>query len=222
MPSCCVTGCTNRDTKKHRFYAIPRGNRPFQTYRRGLWLKAIKRTDWTEDIIRNARVCGDHFISGEMSLDHWNPDFVPSIFLKAEMKRYLPVRHEKVSERFVFASPGQPSAPATEDEQHKDITSGDEKDIRVIKMEYDHLPVSCTPLREEEDHHSQLEEPRQQLREENKRVKEGVGLTYSGVSFSNVKFSVAQLVFFTGVTSVVFDWLSSKLTGTTHFVSIFR
>ncbi|KAI4822206.1 hypothetical protein KUCAC02_007765, partial [Chaenocephalus aceratus] len=32
--------------------------------RRRLWLQAIKRVDWNEDIIKNARVCSAHFISG--------------------------------------------------------------------------------------------------------------------------------------------------------------
>ncbi len=31
--------------------------------RRQLWLNAIKRADWTETIVKNARVCSAHFLS---------------------------------------------------------------------------------------------------------------------------------------------------------------
>ena len=67
MPSCCVVGCQNRSTKIKglNFYRIPSGKRPFNANRRRLWLQAIKRVDWTEDIIKNARICGAHFISGK-------------------------------------------------------------------------------------------------------------------------------------------------------------
>ncbi|XP_042566525.1 zinc finger MYM-type protein 4 isoform X3 [Clupea harengus] len=80
--SCCVVGCQNRSTKIKglHFYRIPSGKRPFNANRRRLWLQAIKRVDWTEDIIKNARICGAHFISGEASLNYESPDFVPSVF----------------------------------------------------------------------------------------------------------------------------------------------
>ncbi|KAK1897606.1 Reticulocyte-binding protein 2 like a [Dissostichus eleginoides] len=75
MSGCCVYGCTNRySTGGLKFYRIPRGPRPFQSNRRRLWLQAIKRVDWNEDIIKNARVCSAHFISGEASLDSSSPD----------------------------------------------------------------------------------------------------------------------------------------------------
>ncbi|XP_041930421.1 uncharacterized protein LOC121694347 isoform X10 [Alosa sapidissima] len=81
MSGCCVNGCTNRySTGGLKFYRIPTGSRPFQSNRRRLWLQAIKREDWNENIIKNARVCSAHFISGEMSLDFSSPDFVPSVF----------------------------------------------------------------------------------------------------------------------------------------------
>ncbi|CAL9699700.1 unnamed protein product [Knipowitschia caucasica] len=97
MSGCCVYGCSNRNTQPGlKFYRIPRGSRPFQSNRRRLWLQAIKREDWTEDTIKNARICGAHFISGEVSLDWQSPDFVPSVFVytkqrqrpEAKMERY--------------------------------------------------------------------------------------------------------------------------------------
>lgn len=63
------------------------------------------------------------------------------------------------------------------------------------------------------DHLNLLEES-QHLRDENQRLKEE--LKKSRFSYSNVKFSVAQLLFFTGVTSVVFDWLCTKMTNSVN------
>ncbi|KAI4828432.1 hypothetical protein KUCAC02_022528, partial [Chaenocephalus aceratus] len=54
---------------------------PPMSNRRRLWLQAIQRVDWNEDIIKDSRVCSAHFISGEASLDSSSPDFVPSVFM---------------------------------------------------------------------------------------------------------------------------------------------
>ena len=67
MSGCCVYGCTNcYSTGGLKFYRTPTGLRPFQSNWRRLWLQAIKRVDWIEDIIKNARVCSAHFISGKV------------------------------------------------------------------------------------------------------------------------------------------------------------
>ncbi|TKS76707.1 Zinc finger protein 271 [Collichthys lucidus] len=83
MPSCCITSCRNRHytSRKLKFYRIPCDYRPFQANRRRLWLRAIQRANGSAEPLReNARICGAHFISGEASLHHDNPDFVPSVF----------------------------------------------------------------------------------------------------------------------------------------------
>ncbi|XP_074541672.1 transcription factor E2F6-like isoform X3 [Halichoeres trimaculatus] len=81
--SCCAVGCTNRfdkNNKTRKFYRIPSNRTPFKANRRRLWLQAIRRSDWDERIIKNAKICSDHFISGEASEEYDSPDFVPSIF----------------------------------------------------------------------------------------------------------------------------------------------
>ncbi|XP_029994515.1 v-myb avian myeloblastosis viral oncogene homolog-like 2a isoform X2 [Sphaeramia orbicularis] len=80
--SCCAVGCQNRNAKKNNlhFYRIPSLRTPFQANRRRLWLQAINRTDWTDEIIRNSRLCSAHFISGEACMDPASPDFVPTLF----------------------------------------------------------------------------------------------------------------------------------------------
>ncbi|KAF7209314.1 protein SON [Nothobranchius furzeri] len=83
MTSCCVVGCRNRysPSSSIKFYRIPCGSRPLQVNRRRLWIKAIKQANGKDyDFSGHARICGAHFISGELSLDNESPDFVPSVF----------------------------------------------------------------------------------------------------------------------------------------------
>ena len=67
MPSaCCAVGCANRKSKcpNLEFYRIPPKR---NMERRKKWLSAIKRTDWPENLINNARLCSEHFISGKLT-----------------------------------------------------------------------------------------------------------------------------------------------------------
>ncbi|KAM4549886.1 uncharacterized protein V3H82_019089 isoform 1-T1 [Fundulus diaphanus] len=123
MSGCCVNGCTNRYSRDgFKFYRIPRGNRPFQSNRRRLWLQAINREDWTEDVIKNARICGAHFISGEASLDWQSPDFVPSVFVNtknsqsrgAHVERY---NRKKRRDDNIDEPPDQPNSCETPEQQ---------------------------------------------------------------------------------------------------------
>ncbi|XP_078144521.1 uncharacterized protein LOC139911310 isoform X2 [Centroberyx gerrardi] len=100
MSACCVTGCKNRysNTSKVNFYGIPSGSQPFQSYRRRLWLQAIKPVKCTEEALENVRICGAHFISGEASTDFKSADYVPSVFAcstqsqipRAKLQRFYP------------------------------------------------------------------------------------------------------------------------------------
>ncbi|KAL7398764.1 hypothetical protein ABVT39_014837 [Epinephelus coioides] len=89
MSACCVSGCKSRNSStSKRFYRIPAGSRPFQANRRRLWLQAIEKVNGsTEGLNGNARICGAHFKSGEASMDHDSPDFVPSVFTYADKKK---------------------------------------------------------------------------------------------------------------------------------------
>jgi hypothetical protein len=66
MPSCCAVECTNRQEKGNglKFYRIPKGKSAFKQYRRRLWIQAIRRENWSKELIDKARVCSVHFISG--------------------------------------------------------------------------------------------------------------------------------------------------------------
>ncbi|KAK7944468.1 hypothetical protein WMY93_000196 [Mugilogobius chulae] len=66
---------------------IPSTRTPFKANRRRLWLQAIRRTDWNEQIIKHATICSDHFISGVASEDYESPDFVPSISLPQTIRK---------------------------------------------------------------------------------------------------------------------------------------
>ena len=68
MPdSCCAYGCTNRKEENGdlAFYAIPRGNKEEQQELREKWVEPCKKENWSEQQINNARICGDHFITGK-------------------------------------------------------------------------------------------------------------------------------------------------------------
>ncbi|XP_022043334.2 uncharacterized protein LOC110946062 [Acanthochromis polyacanthus] len=87
MSTCCVSGCKYRYTpgSSIKLYRIPSGSRPYHANRRRLWLEAIQRANGsTEPIKDTARVCSAHFISGEVSMDYDQPDFVPSVFTCTE------------------------------------------------------------------------------------------------------------------------------------------
>ncbi|XP_042264490.1 zinc finger protein 271-like isoform X1 [Thunnus maccoyii] len=106
MSACCVSGCKNRhsSSSKLKFYRIPSGSRPFQANRRRLWLKVIKQANGsTEELNGNARICGAHFISGEASMDHDSPDFVPSVFTCTKPKQ-SPSPKKKARRRDMFYS----------------------------------------------------------------------------------------------------------------------
>lgn len=83
MAACCVSGCKNRYNVNSsvKFYRIPTGSRPYQANRRRLWLQAIQQANGdSEELKDHARICGAHFISGELSMDLNMPDYVPSVF----------------------------------------------------------------------------------------------------------------------------------------------
>ncbi|KAK1883948.1 52 kDa repressor of the inhibitor of the protein kinase [Dissostichus eleginoides] len=219
MSGCCVYGCTNRySTGGLKFYRIPRGPRPFQSNRRRLWLQAIKRLDWNEDIIKNARVCSAHFISGEASLDSSSPDFVPSVFMytkqsqnpNAKMDRYHRKRRRAdtaANQRVTSETPEQECSMDPEQERSMDHCPAEE-DIPVPKREYNDLNLRYSQLQEEYVH---LRQEFDTLRAENVKLKEE--LQKSTFSYTTVKCNIGQLNFLTGLTSVVFAWLITKMMG---------
>ncbi|XP_066579221.1 uncharacterized protein LOC136768760 isoform X2 [Amia ocellicauda] len=81
--ACCVVGCRNRKGREKdvQYHRIPSTRTPFSVRRRALWLQAMKRADCPGNLIKNARLCSAHFISGKVSMDENSPDFVPSVFL---------------------------------------------------------------------------------------------------------------------------------------------
>ena len=69
MPdSCCVPQCTERRKpgSELSFFTIP--SRERHSERRKLWINAIKRDQWSETSINNARICGKHFETGEKGI----------------------------------------------------------------------------------------------------------------------------------------------------------
>uniref|UniRef100_A0A8C4F5V6 Uncharacterized protein n=1 Tax=Dicentrarchus labrax TaxID=13489 RepID=A0A8C4F5V6_DICLA len=56
--SCCAVGCKNRYSTANglHFYRIPSTNTPIEAERRRLWLQAIRRSDWTDEIISHETI----------------------------------------------------------------------------------------------------------------------------------------------------------------------
>ncbi|XP_051955002.1 uncharacterized protein LOC127624285 [Xyrauchen texanus] len=221
MSGCCVYGCTNRySTKGLKFYRIPTGSRSFQKNRRRLWLQAIKRVDWSEDIIKNARVCSAHFISGEASLDCSSPDFVPSVFVytkpsqnpEAKLERYH--RKRRRDDRPITAANLCVSSKTLKQECSMDHCPA-EDNIPVTKREYDDLNQRHCQLQEDYVHLCQKFEA---LQAENVKLKEE--LQKSTFSYTTVKCNIGQLFFLTGLTSVLFEWLDKQITKESGFLEL--
>ena len=65
MPDfCCAAGCSNRriSGSSLNVYRIPSGDLEKEKERRLKWLNAIRKEKWSEEEIRNSRLCSAHFI----------------------------------------------------------------------------------------------------------------------------------------------------------------
>ena len=77
---CCVSGCSNRQGReKCKFFKVVRNDNPSQTED---WIRKIGRINEDGSQWRPkpySLICGEHFISGNMSSEPNNPDYVPSL-----------------------------------------------------------------------------------------------------------------------------------------------
>ncbi|XP_074503206.1 uncharacterized protein LOC141774440 [Sebastes fasciatus] len=201
MSSCCVFGCPNRRSldSSFKFYRIPAVRK-----RRERWLNAIQRTDWTEAIINNARVCNAHFISGEASMNEDSPDYAPSVFPCGENMERLERKRKRKKQTVEQEDPchGLPvdDDPMTAEEPVE------EAEIVVPLVDYHSLSQKYDQLSGE---YGNLRKDFYKLKEENARLKEE--LRKSNFSFSTVKNNAAHFLFLTGLTSVIFTWLVTKI-----------
>ena len=76
---CCVYGCSNRQGRENcKFFKVIRNDNPSQTED---WIRKIGRKNEDGSQWRPkpyTLICGEHFISGNMSTEPNNPDYVPS------------------------------------------------------------------------------------------------------------------------------------------------
>ncbi|CAJ1083769.1 uncharacterized protein LOC115385308 isoform X2 [Xyrichtys novacula] len=142
---------------------------------------------------------------GQMSLNNQNPVFVPS------------VKQEEKEAEITSVIPSNQNASASSSAPSKEVTSMDhspaKEDNPCTKKEYDDLNKRYARL--ENDHINLLEEC-QRLRDEHKRLKEE---RTKRSTFSYSSINTVQLLFFTGITSVLFDWLCTKINGSVKTIS---
>ncbi|XP_058497496.1 uncharacterized protein LOC131467541 isoform X2 [Solea solea] len=210
MPTCSVVGCGSRTSTGVKFFRIPTGSHPFLKNRRRLWLQALKREDWGDaTAVKEARVCSAHFISGEASDDSSSPDFVPSLFAytkqnekhDTKMERY----HRKRKRTEMYIPVVQPDSSIEEIKQNP-VQADEDLPPTVSRSEYDDLRLTHRQLQED---YNNLQQECVKLRSENDSLKHK--LNQSKLTYSNVKSSFRQLVYFTGLTSIIFEWLLKKL-----------
>lgn len=89
-----------------------------------------------------------------------------------------------------------------------------EEDIPVPRREYDDLALRHSQL---QDEYVNLWPEFDTLRAENEKLKEE--LQKSNFSYATVQCNIRQLVFFTGLTSVILEWLFTKTTGSVERIS---
>ena len=92
MVLCVITGCSKRSDRRDKesdvsFFRIPvirtgRSDRELElsTKRRDGFLAAISRGNLTDSMLKNARICSRHFISGKPAplFDELNLDWLPT------------------------------------------------------------------------------------------------------------------------------------------------
>ncbi|KAG1943752.1 hypothetical protein F2P79_014867 [Pimephales promelas] len=215
--SCCAVGCQNRKSvnKDLKFYRIPSTHTPFNANRRRLWLQAIRRIDWNDNLIKNARLCSSHFISGEVSMDSSSPDFVPSVFSystqcqinkgDAKLERFKrkrtreetthrPPDHVHLSTEVTDEVASESSAAClSSDDCRMEPGSGPFTEATVpkvlhdeLKLKYSQLSAECVNLRSEIN----------KLKSEKEELKETLRKTQ--FSFSSIKSKAVHVLFFTG------------------------
>ena len=87
MPdSCCAVRCTNMRgncNEKVKFYRFPTMKTEQTTETRKKWITAMKRENWpkSEKQVDNARLCSEHFVTGDKSDDPLHIDYIPHYLL---------------------------------------------------------------------------------------------------------------------------------------------
>ncbi|KAK0154650.1 hypothetical protein N1851_003038 [Merluccius polli] len=192
--SCCAVGCTNpfnKFDKNRKFYRIPSTRTPF---------KANRRSDWNEQIIKNATICSDHFISGEASDDFDSPDFVPSIFpYSTQSVKDGDTKLERERDETPRRCPdnGHQSTSTSLSPNDCEI----EPEAMVPKAVHDDLKQKYSQLHTECDN---LRVDINKLKAENEQLRATVRSTQ--FSFASIQCKAAQVLFFTGLTSALFNW----------------
>ncbi|XP_040357455.1 angiomotin-like [Ixodes scapularis] len=101
MPTSCVAfGCRSwhRPGDKKSYFRFP--SKKLFPHRRAAWIRAVKRVlpsdpnkAWEPS--KESRICEDHFVTGEPSLDNSHPDYVPTVFTYVKNRPSVLGRYER-------------------------------------------------------------------------------------------------------------------------------
>ncbi|KAM7282222.1 uncharacterized protein ISCGN_002372 [Ixodes scapularis] len=105
MPTSCVAfGCRSwhRPGDKKSYFRFP--SKKLFPHRRAAWIRAVKRVlpsdpnkAWEPS--KESRICEDHFVTGEPSLDNSHPDYVPTVFTYVKNRPSVLGRYERWKHR---------------------------------------------------------------------------------------------------------------------------
>lgn len=108
----------------------------------------------------------------------------------------------------------QPAHSETPEQEYSMDNCPAEEDIPVPRRKYDDLNLRHSQLQED---YVNLRQEFDTLQAENVQLKEV--LQKSTFPYTTVKCNIGQLIFLTGLTSVIFEWLLTKITGSVERIS---
>ncbi|KAI7794583.1 uncharacterized protein LOC130572003 isoform X2 [Triplophysa rosa] len=182
--------------------------------KKGKRSQAQKRRRRIEALLRTSNAT--NYASGEASVDPESPDFFPSLFEYSEQDQDMEAPDvmdssilNKMTRRDTCirkSSFTEASRSSTAEEAEEFCT--DEQDAMIPLEIYNKLQVQHQQLMIE---YIDLCTKSYALQEENNQLKEE--LCSRMFSFSSIRMKAQQMLFFTGLSTVIFEWLLSKLKG---------
>ncbi|XP_035997778.1 uncharacterized protein LOC105928197 isoform X4 [Fundulus heteroclitus] len=203
MDGCAALGCTNRSEKGIRMFGFPK-----EADRRIEWLTRVGRSN----LSIKGKLCAEHFERGQFKKSirghvGLRADAVPTLFLHCREPRRTDPAVRSPTEIPLQGD------PLTTDHTYCTTVNFAEENIPVPKKANDEPHQSPRQLQAE---HGYLQQELEN-QDENQMLKEE--LEKSRFSYATVKCNARLLLFFTGLTSVIYQWLLTKIYNSVERIS---